>query len=141
MLPSILSDLEQRCLIVELNERIFGGKLDEEHVRTALMTPSASVGLDYNRCARTQKRFESSLRPVFRLPSLELLGDAFLKYMSSTYCYVSHERTTHEGILHRARLEQINNHRFASVDLFAPVLVLTSVPRSLYEAVSFMKTF
>ncbi|GAA6001448.1 uncharacterized protein JCM10292_006259 [Rhodotorula paludigena] len=91
MLPSIMSDLEQRCLIVELNERIFGGKLDEEHVRTALMTPSASVGLDYNR--------------------LELLGDAFLKYMSSTYCYVSHERTTHEGILHRARLEQINNHR------------------------------
>ncbi|KPV74940.1 uncharacterized protein RHOBADRAFT_44459 [Rhodotorula graminis WP1] len=93
MLPSIVHDLEQRCLVVELNERLFEAKLDHELVRTALMTPSASIGLDYNR--------------------LELLGDAFLKYMASTACFVTHDRTTHEGTLHRARLEQINNSRLA----------------------------
>ncbi|BGP48542.1 Dicer-like protein 1 [Rhodotorula kratochvilovae] len=89
MLPSIIHDLEQRCLVVELNERLFQSSLDHEYVRTALMTPSASVGLDYNR--------------------LELLGDAFLKYMASSYVYVSHDRD--EGTLHRARLEQITNVR------------------------------
>ncbi|GAA5895230.1 hypothetical protein JCM8208_005942 [Rhodotorula glutinis] len=93
MLPSIIHDLEQRCLVVELNERLFTSKLDHKLVRTALTTPSASVGADYNR--------------------LELLGDAFLKYMASTACFVTHERTTHEGTLHRARLEQINNSRLA----------------------------
>ncbi|GAA5833456.1 hypothetical protein JCM9279_001530 [Rhodotorula babjevae] len=93
MLPSIIHDLEQRCLVVELNERLFNSRLDHELVRTALTTPSASIGLDYNR--------------------LELLGDAFLKIMASTACFVTHDRTTHEGTLHGARLEQINNVRLA----------------------------
>ncbi|GAA5984285.1 hypothetical protein JCM10908_006124 [Rhodotorula pacifica] len=90
MLPSIMTDLEQRCLVEEFNAAIFAGRLAHEHVRTALTSPSAATGgLDYNR--------------------LELLGDSILKHLVSTFVFVSQDRTTHEGIMHRLRLELVNN--------------------------------
>lgn len=50
LLPSFLSDLEQRCLVNELNDALFDGQLAHEHLRTALTSPSAAVGgTDYNR--------------------------------------------------------------------------------------------
>ena len=50
MLPSLMTDLEQRCLVDEFNSKTFGGKLAHEHLRTALTSPSAGAGgLDYNR--------------------------------------------------------------------------------------------
>ncbi|GAA5868109.1 hypothetical protein JCM3774_001024 [Rhodotorula dairenensis] len=90
MLPSIIADLEQRCLVEEFNSKTFEGKLAHEHVRTALTSPSAAIGgSDYNR--------------------LELLGDSILKHLISTFVFVSQDRTTHEGIMHRLRLELVNN--------------------------------
>ncbi|GAA6028331.1 hypothetical protein JCM8097_006980 [Rhodosporidiobolus ruineniae] len=93
MLPSILTDLEQRLLVIELNEKLFGGQLDEEQLRISMLTPSAAVGIDYNR--------------------QELLGDSFLKYVCSTHLFAVNERTMHEGDLHRARLRIINNANLA----------------------------
>ncbi|GAA5975735.1 hypothetical protein JCM11641_005854 [Rhodosporidiobolus odoratus] len=87
MLPSILTDLDQHLIVQELNDTLFDGKIDPQQLYLALMTPSATVGQDYNR--------------------LELLGDAFLKYLHSAHVFVSNERTTHEGAIHRARLQGI----------------------------------
>ncbi|GAA5839253.1 hypothetical protein JCM11251_006019 [Rhodosporidiobolus azoricus] len=89
LLPSILTGLDQRLLVLELNERVFENKLDHEQLCLALTTPSASVGQDYQR--------------------LELLGDALLKYLFSTYLFAVNEKTAHEGQLHRARLAIIKN--------------------------------
>ncbi|GAA6000094.1 hypothetical protein JCM10207_006049 [Rhodosporidiobolus poonsookiae] len=89
LLPSILTDLDQRLLVLEFNQKVFGNLIDPEQLHTALMTPSAGGAGDYNR--------------------LELLGDAFLKLVISVQVFVSHERTTHEGDLHRARLAIVCN--------------------------------
>ncbi|GAA6026236.1 hypothetical protein JCM10207_008566 [Rhodosporidiobolus poonsookiae] len=80
LLPSILTDLDQRLLVLEFYNKVFGSLIDPEQLHTALMTPSAGGAGDYNR--------------------LELLGDAFLKLVISVQVFVSHERTTHEGDLH-----------------------------------------
>ncbi|GAA5903989.1 hypothetical protein JCM6882_003794 [Rhodosporidiobolus microsporus] len=89
LLPSILTELDQRLLILELNERVFKNQIEHEQLHVALTTPSASVGQDYQR--------------------LELIGDAVLKYFYSTYLFAVKERTAHEGELHRARLRIIKN--------------------------------
>lgn len=49
MLPSILTQLDQLCLAQELNNKLFGGKLDLGLVRISLTTPSASLEESYER--------------------------------------------------------------------------------------------
>ncbi|BGP08421.1 Dicer-like protein 1 [Rhodotorula toruloides] len=89
MLPSIITDLEQSILTAELNKKVFGNALAFPLVKAALTTPSASIGIDGDR--------------------LELLGDALLKHIISTFVFVSQDRTTHEGVMHRLRLALVNN--------------------------------
>ncbi|GAA5925102.1 hypothetical protein JCM10213_000533 [Rhodosporidiobolus nylandii] len=79
MLPSVLTDLDQRLLVNHLNDQLFDGLIDPEQLYLALMTP------------------------------LELLGDAFLKFLQTVHLFATMERTAHEGEMHRARLKLISN--------------------------------
>ncbi|KAI5479849.1 endoribonuclease Dicer [Pseudohyphozyma bogoriensis] len=107
MLPSIMTQLDQLFLVRELNLNIFGGHLDPNLVRAALTTPSACLEDDYQR--------------------LELLGDAFLKYVSSVYCFVTLDKTAHEGDLHHTRLEFIKNSTLfkAGLELNIPAYLMS----------------
>ncbi|ORY81751.1 hypothetical protein BCR35DRAFT_303884 [Leucosporidium creatinivorum] len=89
MLPSLLTELDQVLLVDELNQRVFKSAIYPALVRMSLMTPSACLEEDYER--------------------LELLGDAFLKTLCSIDCFVTMEKTCHEGELHRKRLHRISN--------------------------------
>lgn len=89
MLPSILTELDQLMLVQELNAKLFNKKIDAGLLRQCLNTPAACLEDDYQR--------------------LELLGDAFLKYVVSVWCFVAMDKVCHEGELHHTRLTMINN--------------------------------
>ncbi|KAF8591451.1 ribonuclease III [Ramaria rubella] len=88
LLPSITRRLEDILLVKELNAKFFDHCIMEHLLHTAVSAPSASVEFDYER--------------------LELLGDAYLKYLSSVYLFVTNP-TQHEGALHIARQRIISN--------------------------------
>ena len=73
MLPSILTELDQLLIVKELNDKVFHSRLDPDLVRRSLMCPSACLMEDYER--------------------LELLGDAFLKYVASGASPLRYHRT------------------------------------------------
>lgn len=75
-------------LVTELNAALFDHSIGGHHLHAAISAPSACVELDYER--------------------LELLGDAYLKYLSSIYLFVTNP-AQHEGALHSARLRIISN--------------------------------
>jgi endoribonuclease Dicer len=75
-------------LVTELNASLFDHSIQEHHLHAAISAPSACAELDYER--------------------LELLGDAYLKYLSSIYLFVTNP-AQHEGALHSARLRIISN--------------------------------
>jgi endoribonuclease Dicer len=75
-------------LVTELNAALFDHTIQENHLHAAISAPSACAELDYER--------------------LELLGDAYLKYLSSIYLFVTNP-AQHEGALHSARLRIISN--------------------------------
>ncbi|KAG6890960.1 hypothetical protein C0995_000917 [Termitomyces sp. Mi166 len=88
LLPSIMRRLDELLLVKELNAKLFDNRISDTFLHMALCTPSCGAEYDYER--------------------LELLGDAFLKFISSTYLLVS--RPTHkEGSLHNARQDLISN--------------------------------
>ncbi|KAG5716521.1 Dicer-like protein 1 [Termitomyces sp. T112] len=88
LLPSIMRRIDELLLVKELNSKLFDNKIADTYLHMALCTPSCGAEYDYER--------------------LELLGDAFLKFISSTYLFVS--RPTHkEGSLHNARQDLISN--------------------------------
>ncbi|KAM0752756.1 hypothetical protein T439DRAFT_354244 [Meredithblackwellia eburnea MCA 4105] len=97
MLPSIITELDRLLLAQEVNAKIFKNSLDPRLVRAALTTPSACLEENYER--------------------LELLGDAFLKYVASVYCFTSLPKTAHEGDLHHTRLKHIQNATLFSAGL------------------------
>ena len=75
-------------LVKELNAALFDHSIQEHHLHAAVSAPSACTEFDYER--------------------LELLGDAYLKYLSSIYLFVTNP-AQHEGALHSARLRIISN--------------------------------
>jgi endoribonuclease Dicer len=75
-------------LVTELNAALFDHSIQEHHLHAAVSAPSACTEFDYER--------------------LELLGDAYLKYLSSIYLFVTNP-AQHEGALHSARLRIISN--------------------------------
>lgn len=74
MLPSILTELDQVLLVQELNAKVFHNLIDPAILRVALITPSACLEDNYER--------------------LELLGDAFLKELSSGESVIAARRTS-----------------------------------------------
>lgn len=120
MLPSLLTELDQLLLVDELNQQVFKSALDPALVRMSLMTPSACLEEDYE---RLELQGDAFLKYVCSGESFRLLrsrrGDIFIprlgdkrSNMSPTWtvnCFVTMEKTCHEGELHRKRLGQISN--------------------------------
>ncbi|EIN10713.1 ribonuclease III [Punctularia strigosozonata HHB-11173 SS5] len=86
-LPSLARRIDEMLLVKELNAEILHDLVGEQLLLEAITPPSASAEFNYER--------------------LELLGDAFLKYLASVYVYVT--RQGGEGALHNARQKLIAN--------------------------------
>lgn len=80
--------IDDMLLVTELNAALFDHSIQEHQLHAAISAPSACAEFDYER--------------------LELLGDAYLKYLSSIYLFVTNP-AQHEGALHSARLRIISN--------------------------------
>ena len=80
--------IDDMLLVTELNATLFDHSIHESQLHAAISAPSACAEFDYER--------------------LELLGDAYLKYLSSIYLFVTNP-SQHEGALHSARLRIISN--------------------------------
>ncbi|KAI0079680.1 ribonuclease III [Panus rudis PR-1116 ss-1] len=94
MLPSILHRIDDMLVTKQLNEVLFDGSIDEHLLLSALTPVAARAEHDYER--------------------LELLGrDAFLKYMSSTFCYTALPEKG-EGGLHSLRNTIVSNKALVS---------------------------
>ncbi|OCH93588.1 ribonuclease III [Obba rivulosa] len=104
LLPCVMRRIDDQLLIKELNAKLFQHSINERYLLPALFPPSADTEFDYER--------------------LEFLGDAYLKYLSSTYCFVTMPRKN-EGALHYARQRFISNKalRTGSVRLGLPSYV------------------
>ncbi|KIJ70179.1 hypothetical protein HYDPIDRAFT_78543 [Hydnomerulius pinastri MD-312] len=88
LLPSITRRIEDFLIVKELNGKLFNHSIHEELLLAAISAPSAGFETDYER--------------------LELFGDSFLKYLASTYVFVTNP-AQHEGALHTARQHIISN--------------------------------
>ncbi|EAU84711.2 hypothetical protein CC1G_00230 [Coprinopsis cinerea okayama7 len=88
LIPSILWKLDHLFVVKELNMQFFDNAIDEELLYMATTTVSAEMEHNYER--------------------LELLGDAFLKYLASVVVFVMNP-TQNEGSLHVARQRLISN--------------------------------
>ncbi|KAF8268238.1 hypothetical protein EI94DRAFT_1661195 [Lactarius quietus] len=88
LLPSVMRRIDDMLLVTELNATLFDHSIRETQLHAAISAPSACAEFDYER--------------------LELLGDAYLKYLSSIYLFVTNP-SQHEGALHSARLRIISN--------------------------------
>lgn len=80
--------IDDLLLVIELNAALFDNTIQNNQLHAAVSAPSACAEFDYER--------------------LELLGDAYLKYLSSIYLFVT-SPAQHEGALHTARLRIISN--------------------------------
>ncbi|KDQ64866.1 hypothetical protein JAAARDRAFT_684703 [Jaapia argillacea MUCL 33604] len=88
ILPSITRRIDDILLVKEINAKFFDNCIKETHLHAALTAPSAGFEFDYER--------------------LELLGDSYLKYISSMYLFVTHPQHK-EGSLHALRQRIISN--------------------------------
>lgn len=88
LLPSIMKRIDDLLLVKELDATFFDHAVREDLLHNAICTPSAGLEYDYER--------------------LELLGDAFLKYLSSIYVFVTNPSLS-EGSLHVVRQKIISN--------------------------------
>jgi endoribonuclease Dicer len=80
--------IDDMLLVIELNATLFDHTIQKDQLHAAVSAPSACTESDYER--------------------LELLGDSYLKYLSSIYLFVT-SPAQHEGALHSARLRIISN--------------------------------
>jgi endoribonuclease Dicer len=80
--------IDDMLLVIELNGALFDHSIQKDQLHAAVSAPSACTEFDYER--------------------LELLGDSYLKYLSSIYLFVTNP-AQHEGALHSARLRIISN--------------------------------
>ncbi|KAH9482923.1 Dicer-like protein 1 [Psilocybe cubensis] len=88
LLPSIMRRINDILLVKELDAKYFDHAIREDLLHNAICAPSAGLEYDYER--------------------LELLGDAFLKYLSTVYVFVANP-SLNEGALHVARQKIISN--------------------------------
>ncbi|TCD71278.1 hypothetical protein EIP91_011049 [Steccherinum ochraceum] len=88
LLPSIMHQVDQLLVAIELNDALFDNTHDVEQILSATSSLSTYGELNYER--------------------LEFLGDASLKMMSSTYCYLKMPRMK-ESAIHNARQKIISN--------------------------------
>ncbi|PPQ92348.1 LOW QUALITY PROTEIN: hypothetical protein CVT25_008698 [Psilocybe cyanescens] len=88
LLPSIMRRVDDILLVKELDAKYFDHAIREDLLHNAICAPSAGLEYDYER--------------------LELLGDAFLKYLSTIYVFVANP-SLNEGSLHVARQKIISN--------------------------------
>ncbi|KAJ9052737.1 Dicer-like protein 1 [Entomophthora muscae] len=88
LLPSLLSRVDALLLAAEVKEEFSLWDVCDKQIAEALTLPSASLPLDYER--------------------LELLGDAFLKFMVTVYLYVTRPKDD-EGKMHCHRVRKICN--------------------------------
>ncbi|KAJ7499006.1 hypothetical protein FB451DRAFT_1203918 [Mycena latifolia] len=110
LVPSITRRLDSFLLVKELNARFFNHQISEALLDIAITAPSTRTEYDYER--------------------LELLGDSFLKYLSSIYVFVN-EPSNKEGALHTARQHIVsNNTLFRNFDSAGLVPYVQSRPFS-----------
>ncbi|KAG7097058.1 hypothetical protein E1B28_004446 [Marasmius oreades] len=88
LLPCILQRMEEYLLVKELNARLFNHALSDTLLHMALAAPSAEIEYDYER--------------------LEILGDSFIKYLSSIYVFAT-QPNQDGGHMHQARQDIISN--------------------------------
>ncbi|KAF6762700.1 hypothetical protein DFP72DRAFT_1060951 [Ephemerocybe angulata] len=89
LLPSILTKIDDMLVVKEMNNHFFHNSIREELLCEATTTVSAGMDQDYER--------------------LELLGDSFLKYVSSIFVFVANA-TQNEGSLHISRQKVLSNN-------------------------------
>ncbi|KAK7049611.1 Dicer-like protein 1 [Paramarasmius palmivorus] len=88
LIPCVLQRIDEFLLVKELNARLFSNIIPDDLLHVALTTRSAGLEYDYER--------------------LEMLGDAFLKYLASLQVFVSGP-CRDEGHMHVARQRLISN--------------------------------
>ncbi|KZT74443.1 ribonuclease III [Daedalea quercina L-15889] len=88
MMPSIMRRVDELLIVKELNMKLFSNSIHDDELLAALTSPAALAERDYER--------------------LELLGDAFLKYVASTYLFVTMP-SAGEGDLHMVRQDIVSN--------------------------------
>ncbi|KAF8639433.1 hypothetical protein AX16_010288 [Volvariella volvacea WC 439] len=88
LLPCLASRIDDLLLVKELNTKLFDNVIADSLLYMAICAPSAGMEHDYER--------------------LELLGDAFLKYLSSVYVFVT-KPSDSEGAMHMIRQKIISN--------------------------------
>ncbi|KAH9843805.1 uncharacterized protein C8Q71DRAFT_698068 [Rhodofomes roseus] len=88
LLPSIMRRVDELLIVKELNGKLFNNSIRDLDLLAALTSPAALAERDYER--------------------LELLGDAFLKYVASLYLFVTMP-SAGEGDLHIARQDIVSN--------------------------------
>ncbi|KAH8830845.1 hypothetical protein DL96DRAFT_1668523 [Flagelloscypha sp. PMI_526] len=88
LMPSVMQRIDEFLLVKELNARFFDNSINEKLLHMAICAPSHNSDTNYER--------------------LELLGDAFLKYLSSMYVFVT-SPTQSEHSMHMSRQKIISN--------------------------------
>ena len=106
-LPSIMRRIDDFLIVKELNAKFFDHAVREDLLHVAICTPSAALEYDYERLELLGGSFISLCRiPISHMTIT--LGDAFLKYLSSVYAFVTNPLLS-EGSLHVARQKIISN--------------------------------
>lgn len=105
LIPSITRRIDEFLLVKELNARLFDHEISNTLLHTALCTPSCGAEYHYERLELLGTFSFSVMYPSF-INGFQ--GDAFLKFISSTYLFVSFP-TYREGSLHTARQGLISN--------------------------------
>lgn len=104
LLPSIVFRVDQLLVMAELNHALFNNQYDLTNLLVATTSVSASADFDYE---RLELLGESCIKDSDQITHCEI-GDAILKFIASTYCYVK-EPSAKEGSLHFARQQIVSN--------------------------------
>jgi endoribonuclease Dicer len=97
--------MDDFLVVKELNAKFFDHSIIERHLHAAISAPSAGIEFDYERLELLGEFIPSSFQ-ICHWTANE--GDAFLKYLSSVYVFVTYP-AQHEGALHVARQKIISN--------------------------------
>jgi len=104
LLPSIMKRVDETLLVLEFNAMYFNNEIDGNALQAAISAPSAGLEVDYERL----ELLGMYLPKFFKRFLIRSSGDAYLKYLSSIYLFVTNP-TMHEGMLHIARQKIISN--------------------------------
>lgn len=96
--------VDETLLVLEFNAMYFNNEIDGNSLQAAISAPSAGLEVDYERLELLGMGLSRVLKRILTRSS----GDAYLKYLSSIYLFVTNP-TMHEGMLHIARQKIISN--------------------------------